>query len=92
MFARTGRMSSQGHARAGAAPLFAWYNTIAMTVPRARPQPPPDQRVRLSPARAAELRDALAASEQDEGRALTEDELRRMAETGEWPAWCDSSD
>jgi hypothetical protein len=63
-----------------------------MSAPRTRPQPAAGKRIRLSPERAAELREALAASERDEGRALTEDELRRMAETGEWPAWCDSSD
>jgi hypothetical protein len=44
------------------------------------------QRVRLSPERAAELREALAESERDEGWALTAYELRRMAETCEWPA------
>lgn len=39
----------------------------------------------LSPERATKLRAAVEASYRDEGRALTPDELRRLAATGEWP-------
>jgi hypothetical protein len=62
--------------------------------PRTRsPEVPlPPEYVRVSPELEARLRCALEESERDPGRALTPEELRRMAETGEWPAWCDSSD
>jgi len=60
--------------------------------PRVRPAaiPPQTRLVRPAPEDEAEIRAALA--DPDEGRALTQDELQRLAETGEWPAWCDSSD
>jgi predicted transcriptional regulator len=60
--------------------------------PRARLNAPtaPSRLVRPAPEDEAEIRAALA--DPDEGRALTQDELQRLAETGEWPAWCDSSD
>ena len=63
-------------------------------VPRTRSAkvPPPPECVRVSPELEARLRAALEESERAPGRALTEEEVRRMAETGEWPAWCDSSD
>jgi hypothetical protein len=54
-------------------------------IPRSRPQPRPAKLIQLSPERAAELRVAVEESCRDEGRALTPDELRRLAETGEWP-------
>jgi hypothetical protein len=48
-------------------------------------EPRPQGPVQLSPERATNLREALEQSCRDEGRALTADELRRLAETGEWP-------
>jgi hypothetical protein len=56
--------------------------------PRARPDLP---QVRPSPEDEAEIRAAIAELNRGESRALTEEELRRLAETGEWPEWCDSS-
>jgi hypothetical protein len=50
--------------------------------------PKPDAYVRVSPDLAAEL----VAAMYDEGRALTEDEIRRMVDDDEWPEWCDSPD
>jgi hypothetical protein len=56
--------------------------------PRVRPDLPT---VRPSPEDEAEIRTAVAELDRGEGRALTEEELRHLAETGEWPEWCDSS-
>ncbi len=72
---------------------ITWYIMIPM-VPRTRSAkvPLPPEYVRVSPELEARLRAALEKSESDPGRALTAEELHRMAETGEWPGWCDSSD
>jgi hypothetical protein len=57
----------------------------AMT-PRTRPSSAePSQSVVLSAEDEARLLAAVADSEKDEGRALTAEEIRHWAETGEWP-------
>jgi hypothetical protein len=48
---------------------------------------------RVDPSREdeARIRAGVAELERGEGRTLTEEELRRLAETGEWPEWCGPS-
>jgi hypothetical protein len=58
--------------------------SLVMT-PRARPPQTPPNLVQLRPEDEARLRVVVAQSEKDEGRALTPEELRHWAETGEWP-------
>lgn len=50
--------------------------------PRARPNP---ELVRPSAEDEADIRAGLAELDRGEGVELTADELRRWAETGEWP-------
>jgi hypothetical protein len=60
--------------------------------PRARPNAPvPPGLVRPAPEDEATVREAFAESFRDPGRALTPEDLHRLAETGEWPAWCDET-
>ena len=61
---------------------------FVLMAPRTRPETP---RVYPSPEDEARSRTGRAELERGEGRTLTEEELRRLAETGEWPEWCDSS-
>jgi hypothetical protein len=56
--------------------------------PRARPDLP---RVHPSLEDEADIRAGLAELDRGEGRTLTAGEVQRLAETGEWPEWCDSS-
>jgi hypothetical protein len=56
--------------------------------PRTRPD---ILRVHLSPEDEAGIRAGLAELDRGEGRTLTAEEVQRLAETGEWPEWCDSS-
>jgi hypothetical protein len=58
-----------------------------VVTPRTRSQqaPLPPGYVRVSPELEARLRASLEESERNPGRALTPEELRRWAETGEWP-------
>ncbi len=51
----------------------------------APPSRPTPQVVRLSAEDEADLRAGLAELDRGEGVELTTDELRRLAETGEWP-------
>jgi hypothetical protein len=69
------------------------YNMSAMA-PRSRSEqtPLPPDYIRVSPELEAELREAIAQADRGEARTLTPEELQRMAETGEWPAWCDELD
>jgi hypothetical protein len=51
-----------------------------------RPVPPESTPlVRLSPKEQADLRAALSELDRGDGIELTEDEVRFMVETGEWP-------
>ncbi len=61
--------------------------TDAPMAPRARSQqtPLPPGYVRVSAELEAELRAAIQEGDRKPPRALTADELRRLAETGEWP-------
>jgi hypothetical protein len=56
--------------------------SFCAVAPRTRPSP---QAVRPSAEDEAEIRTALAELDRGEGVELTADELRRWAETGEWP-------
>jgi hypothetical protein len=61
---------------------------VRAMAPRTRPQLP---RVYPSPEDEADIRAGLAELDRGEGRTLTSEEVQRLAETGEWPEWCDSS-
>jgi hypothetical protein len=61
---------------------------VGAMAPRTRPDLP---RVHPSPEDEADIRAGLAELDRGEGRTLTAEEVQRLAETGEWPEWCDSS-
>jgi hypothetical protein len=61
---------------------------VGAMAPRTRPDVP---RVYPSPEDEADIRAGLAELDRGEGRTLSAEEVQRLAETGEWPEWCDSS-
>jgi hypothetical protein len=61
---------------------------VCVMSPRTRADLP---RVKPSPEDEVEIRAGLAELDRGEGRTLTAEEVQRLAETGEWPEWCDSS-
>jgi hypothetical protein len=61
---------------------------VGAMAPRTRLDVP---RVYPSPEDEADIRAGLAELDRGEGRTLTAEEVQRLAETGEWPEWCDSS-
>jgi hypothetical protein len=74
-------MLRSGRCRKCSLPAFELFTCTSSALPRVFPAPEDE----------AKIRAALAELDRGAGRTLTAEEAQRLAETGEWPEWCDSS-